>query len=82
MSNICHTVTNRGKRVAVQLRNGQLIEGKFERRANNNRWIEVWVATPPPTKAFKLERIQRSEIVSMSVIKGNLDMKRLGRKQK
>lgn len=58
------------------------MEGKFERRADNNRWIEVSVPTPPPTRAFKLVRIQRAEIVSMSVIKGNLDLKRLGRKKK
>ena len=79
---ICHTVTQRGKRVAIGLKNGQLVTGKFERRAGNNRWVELWVEGPPMTRASNLVRIQRAEIDSFSVIKGPLDMRRLGRKKK
>lgn len=74
MSNMPHTQTGRGKRVAVQLTNGQLVVGKFIRRAKNNRWIEVTLV--PGTTI----RIQKAEIVSFSPLKGPLDPKRLGRK--
>jgi hypothetical protein len=81
MSTMPHTRVARGKRVAVQLRNGQLVDGQFHQRAKNNRWIEVWVAFPGPCGTdWQLIRIPKTEIVSFSPIKGLLDHKRLGRK--
>lgn len=66
-----HTQVNRGKRVAIVLRNGQLIEGRFVQRAKNNRWVEVEVQET-------VVRIAKAEIVSFSPLKGPLDKKRLG----
>jgi hypothetical protein len=70
-----HTVTARGKRVAVVLRDGSVVTGKFVRRADNNRWIEI------NTSNFGiggLRRLMKSDIVSFSPIKGNISFKRLG----
>jgi len=62
--------------VAVVLKNGQIVTGKFIQRAKNNRWIEVKQEIAPDCELDV--RIQRAEINSMSVIKGVLDLKRLG----
>lgn len=72
-----HTNTSRGKRVAVVLSNGQLVTGKFIRRADNNRWIEIELRNDQGA-ATKV-RIPKAEIVSFSTLKGNLDLRRLGR---
>jgi hypothetical protein len=85
--NVPHTVTNRGKRVAIGLKNGQLVIGKFIRRAANNRWVEVQDCTTTSDESSFMDyqkgvtRIQRAEIQSFSVIKGELSLKRLGRKK-
>ncbi len=52
---ICHTVCARGKRVAVQLKNGQLVEGRFLRRAKNNRWIEISTGSEDEYKSIILD---------------------------
>lgn len=66
-----HTQTHRGKRVAVVLRSGEIVEGRFIQRAKSNRWIEVDVQA-------EVVRIYKSEIVSFSPLRGPLDIKRLG----
>jgi hypothetical protein len=78
-----HTITQRGKRVAVVLRNGQVVTGKFLKRAKSNRWVEVEVTNwPQPVgRAIKQVRIPKEEIVSFSILKGPLDERRLGRGQ-
>lgn len=88
MGRMPHTVTQKGKRVAIVLTDGTLITGKFIRRAKNNRWVEVEVTSAiHPTldecvtdgKAHEM-RIQKAEIKSFCIVKGQLDLKRLGRK--
>lgn len=77
-----HTQVARGKRVAVGLRSGELVEGKFVKRAANNRWIEVEITNWPQPfgRAIKIVRIQKADIVSLSPLKGPLDLKKLGRR--
>lgn len=75
--NVPHTNTSRGKKVAVGLRNGQLVTGKFVRRAANNRWIEVTLTSE--SGVSETVRIPKAEIVSFCTLKGPLDLRRIGR---
>lgn len=76
MPNMPHTRVARGKRVAVVLNTGQVVEGRFRCRPSNNRWVEIEIVNSSGEK--EIVRIPKAEIVSFSAIKGTLDYSKLG----
>lgn len=69
MSRMCHTQTNRGKRVVVTLHDGTVLVDRFIERAKSNRWI----------KLEKAGRVMKRDVASFANLKGPVNEKRLGK---